>query len=91
LLDNQIYSGFAGSTESAMMLTPGELLDTSLAQLRTLTAFLGDQLRETSSESALYATVEVRACKEILLSLNLLIPKLQAARNAMSGGADDDG
>ena len=26
------------------MITPGELLDTSIAQLQTLAAFLGDQL-----------------------------------------------
>ena len=69
-----------------MTITPRELLDTSIAQLRTLAAFLGDQLGESGDDSDESAgTLEVSACKEVLVSLGALIPKLQAARNVISG------
>jgi hypothetical protein len=70
--------------ESAMMITHEELLDTSIAQLRTLAAFLAEQLGD-SSERPQCVTSETYACKEILLSLSVLIPKLQAARHVRSG------
>jgi hypothetical protein len=71
-------------TEFAMMITPAELLDTSIGQLQTLAAFLGDQL-DNSSDRPESATSEARACKEILLSLSVLIVKLQAARHTTPG------
>jgi hypothetical protein len=49
-------------------MTPLELLDTSIAQLRTLLAFLDDQLSHANS-----AEIETRACKEIARSLRVLI------------------
>ena len=58
-----------------MMITSGELLDTSIAQLQTLAAFLDEQLGDRS-ERAEPAASEARACKEILLSLSVLILKL---------------
>jgi hypothetical protein len=58
-----------------MVITPGELLDTSMAQLETLAAFLGDQLGD-GSEQPEFATAEALACWEILLSLRALILKL---------------
>jgi hypothetical protein len=58
-----------------MIITPGELLDTSMAQLQTLAAFLADQLGDCSDQPEL-ATAEARACREILLSLSVLILKL---------------
>jgi len=66
------------------MITPGELLDTSIAQLRALVAFLGDQLGD--SARAERATSEARACNEIRLSLSVLILKLQAARHLTPEG-----
>ena len=51
-----------------MTITPPELLDTSIAQLQTLVAFLDDQLSCTES-----AALETRACKEISQALCLLI------------------
>ena len=51
-----------------MTITPQELLDTSIGQLQTLVAFLDDQMNWTES-----AEFETRACKEIALSLCLLI------------------
>ena len=71
-------------TESAMMITTRELLDTSVAQLRTLAAFVGDHLGECGDRSE-SGSLEVRACKEMLLSLRVLILKLQAARHVIPG------
>ncbi len=74
-----------GEKESAMMISPAELLDTSVAQLQTLTAFLGEQLGDRN-DRADSATSEARACGEILLSLSGLILKLEAARHMAPGG-----
>jgi hypothetical protein len=64
-----------------MNTTPRELLETSIAQLQMLTAFLGDQLGARADEAARSATPEMRACHEILVSLGALILKLQTARH----------
>jgi len=55
-----------------MLITPQEVLDTSVAQLETLAAFLCEQLDE-SIDDAGHVTKETRACKEILGSLRVLI------------------
>jgi len=68
-----------------MMITAGELLDTSIAQLRALVAFLGDQLGDNSVRPE-RATPEARACNEILISLSVLILKLQATRHLTPEG-----
>ena len=74
-----------------MSLTPSVLLDTSIAQLRTLAAFLAEEMGEyrlahhgSSGHSSEAASLEARACKEILLTISVLIPKLQAARYVMA-------
>jgi hypothetical protein len=67
-----------------MMITPRELLDTSIAQLETLVAFLGEQLGDRN-ERLERGTSEARACEEILISLIVLIPKLEAARHTTPG------
>ena len=67
-------------------LTPHVLLDTSIAQLRTLAAFLAEEMGEYRHQSEV-ANLEARACKEILLTISVLIPKLQAARYVVT---DDD-
>ena len=67
-----------------MTATPRELLDTSIAQLQTLTAFLGDQLTANARQSWSPATPEIRACEEILVSLGALILKVQATRGMRS-------
>jgi hypothetical protein len=73
-----------------MSLTPSVLLDTSIAQLRTLAAFLAEEMGEyrlangsASGYPSEAANLEARACKEILLTISVLIPKLQAARYVM--------
>jgi len=67
-------------------LTPRVVLDTSIAQLRTLAAFLAEEMGEYRNQAEV-ANLEARACKEILLTISVLIPKLQAARYVVT---DDD-
>ena len=55
------------------------VIDSSIVQLQRLSAYLVDTLGELRAD-ARASTLEARACKEILLSITVLIPKLQAAR-----------
>ena len=80
-----------------MTITPNELLDTSIAQLRTLTAFLREQLANGADRTPSTAA-QARACRELLGSLSALILRLQSARDAVTGpgesgqaGAKGDG
>ena len=68
-----------------MTIPPQVLLDTSIAQLQTLASFLAEEMGEYRQRTVV-ATPEARACKEILLTISVLIPKLQAARYVV---ADD--
>jgi hypothetical protein len=66
-----------------MTITPRELLETSIAQLQTLAVFLSEQLAHAGgSQRVQSAALETLACREILVSLSVLIPKLQVARCA---------
>lgn len=58
-----------------MTITPRELLDTSIGQLRTLAAFLSDQLND-SNDRTKAASLETRACRQIQRSLSVLISEL---------------
>jgi hypothetical protein len=62
-----------------MLTTPRDLLDTSIAQLQMLRAFLGDQLGDRADESEPSVTPEILACQEILVSLGALIVKVRAS------------
>ena len=59
-----------------MTITARELLETSMAQLRTLVAFLAEQLDENGDRPDV--TLEACACREVLCSLAALIPKIDA-------------
>jgi hypothetical protein len=59
-----------------MLITPQEVLDTSVAQLETLAAFLCEQLDEAIDDPR-HVTEETRACKEILGSLRILILRVR--------------
>jgi hypothetical protein len=59
-----------------MLITPQEVLDTSVAQLETLAAFLREQIDE-SVDDRRHVTKETRACKEILGSLRILILRVR--------------
>ena len=67
-----------------MMTTPRELLETSIAQLQMLKAFLTEQLGERGDESE-SLTPDVAACQEILVSLGELILKVQCTRRPARG------
>jgi hypothetical protein len=71
--------------EASMSTTPRELLDTSIAQLELLRAFLGEQLGVRTDKSESTATSDVIACQEILVSLGALIRRVQAT-SPESGG-----
>ena len=64
-------------------MTPQEVLDTSVAQLETLAAFIHEQLGEGSDGSG-RVTTETRACNEILRSLGALILKVRT-RGGLAG------
>jgi hypothetical protein len=70
-----------------MTITPDELLDTSIAQLRTLAAFLREQLGN-DADGMPSAAARVRACRELLSSLSALILRLQAARETAAGAGE---
>ena len=59
-----------------MMISTQELLDTSVAQLRTLSAFLDEQLCQRDGPPV-RATSGTEACNEILQSLRALIVRVQ--------------
>ena len=68
-----------------MTITPGELLDISIAQLQTLAAFLADQLSDQSpGAGAPSSSAEARVCRELGVSLGALIHTLRAARPTTS-------
>jgi hypothetical protein len=69
-----------------MTIPPQVLLDTSIAQLQTLASFLAEEMGEYRQRTVV-ATPEARACKEILLTISVLIPKLQAARYVVADDA----
>ena len=66
-----------------MTITSSELLDTSIAQLRTLAAFLREQLGQ-GTDGVTSTTPQVRACREALGTLSELILRLQAARETLA-------
>ena len=66
-----------------MTITPLELLDTSMAQLQTLVAFLDDQLDGAES-----AALETHACQEIARSLYLLIRTVRESRSRTASVGD---
>jgi hypothetical protein len=70
-----------------MTITPNELLDTSIAQLRTLAAFLREQLGNGADRKP-SAAAQVRACRELLSSLSALILRLQAARETLADAGE---
>ncbi|HUN26468.1 MAG TPA: hypothetical protein VMU67_09175 [Steroidobacteraceae bacterium] len=70
-------------TTSARML-----IETSIAQLQSLSACLVSELGALGPRRP-GESLEARACKEILLSITVLVPKLQAARYVI--GEDEQG
>jgi hypothetical protein len=69
-----------------MTSAPRVLLDTSIANLRTLAAYFADELGNCGLRREIQ-TPEARACREALLTISVLIPKLQAARYVVADAA----
>jgi hypothetical protein len=69
-----------------MTPAPKVLLDTSIANLRRLAAFFADELGNCGQASPV-PSPETRACQEALLTISVLIPKLQAARYIVADAA----
>jgi hypothetical protein len=66
-------------TRSVMTSDPSLLIDQSIAQLQALSAFLAQEVQQPSPKSSALPP-EQRICKEALLTISVLLPKLYAAR-----------
>jgi hypothetical protein len=69
-----------------MTSVPRVLLETSIANLRTLATLFADELGNCGRTSTV-PSPEARACQEALMTISVLIPKLQAARYVMADAA----
>ena len=63
------------------------LIDRSIAQLESLSAFLTDEVQRPWT-IALLPLSERRLCKEALLTISVLLPKLRAVRRAQVSPPD---
>jgi hypothetical protein len=64
-----------------MFIDPLQLIDQTIDHLQTLAAHFEDETNEGLSSSAPLSP-DARRCKEALLTITVLIPKLRAARMA---------
>lgn len=64
-----------------MYIDPVQLIDQTIDQLQTLAAHFEDETSAGLSSAAALGP-EARRCKEALMTINVLIPKLRAARLA---------
>lgn len=61
-----------------MFIDPVQLIDQTIDHLQTLAAHFEDETGATLANAAW--SPEARRCKEALMTINVLIPKLRAAR-----------
>ena len=64
-----------------MFIDPLQLIDQTIDHLQTLAAHFEDETSEGLA-SAAPLSPDAKRCKEALLTINVLIPKLRAARMA---------
>ena len=64
-----------------MFIDPLQLIDQTIDHLQTLAAHFEDETSEGLSNSAPLSP-DAKRCKEALLTINVLIPRLRAARMA---------
>jgi len=64
-----------------MFIDPLQLIDQTIDQLQTLAAHFEDEMCE-GVPNAQPLSPDARRCKEALMTINVLIPKLRAARMA---------
>jgi hypothetical protein len=68
-----------------MFIDPLQLIDETIDHLQTLAAHFEDETSPLLNEGGMNATPlspDAKRCKEALLTINILIPKLRAARIA---------
>lgn len=58
------------------------LIDRSIAHLERLAAFLADEIQQPWTTTTALPLSDRRLCKEALLTISVLLPKLQAVRRA---------
>lgn len=63
------------------------LIDRSITQLESLAAFLTEEVQQPWT-TALLPTSERHLCKEALLTISVLLPKLRSVRRAQTSVAD---
>lgn len=63
-----------------MFIDPLQLIDETIDHLQTLAAHFEDETSESLANASL--SPDAKRCKEALLTINVLIPKLRAARIA---------
>jgi hypothetical protein len=61
---------------------PQIVIDQSIKQLQTLSAILAAQIQGSHSTDT-QLPIEKRICKEVLLTVGVLLPKLQEARRVV--------
>ena len=64
------------------------LIDRSIDQLESLATFLMDEVQRPWT-TALLPCAQRRLCKEALLTISVLLPKLRAVRRAQVSQADE--
>ena len=62
-----------------MIATPHVLLERSVGDFQSLASTLAEEIG-TACDGRRAVSPEARVCKELLLSISVLLPKLQAAR-----------
>lgn len=58
------------------------VIDRSIAQLESLAAFLADEIQQPWTTTAVLPLSQRRLCKEALLGISVLLPKLHAVQRA---------
>ena len=62
-----------------MYIEPLQLIDETIERLEILSEFLAGEVNDRTDESPLLSP-EARTCKEAMLTISVLVPKLQRAR-----------
>lgn len=60
------------------------IIDRSIAQLERLAAVLADEIQQPWTTTTLLPLSERRLCKEALLTISVLLPKLHAVQRAQA-------
>jgi hypothetical protein len=81
------FTATSGTPAAVMSNGSPILIDRSIAELESLATFLADEVQQ-SWTAALLPSSERRLCKEALLTISVLLPKLRAVRRAKVSAAE---